>query len=60
MFDVEITPEEFAYSEFVDNDTPFVKNPVQIQTEIRSVYWLFRMVNDGRIQSLSPYLQRIL
>jgi hypothetical protein len=60
MFDVEITPEEFAYSEFADDDTPFVRNPVQIQTEIRSVYWLFRMVNDGRIQSLSPYLQRIL
>lgn len=62
MVNVGMAPEEVVYDEFTaeSNDTPFVKDAVIIQSEVKSVYWLFRMVNDGYIKSLSPYLQRIL
>jgi len=62
MVDIKVAPEEILYDEFTakETDGPFVKDSVVINSELRSVYWLFRMVNDGYIKSLSPYLQRIL
>lgn len=62
MVNIEVAPEEILYDEFTgkETNTPFVKDSVLIQSEVKSVYWLFRMVNDGYIKSLSPYLQRIL
>lgn len=62
MVDIKVAPEEILYDKFAakETDGPFVKDSVVINSELRSVYWLFRMVNDGYIKSLSPYLQRIL
>jgi hypothetical protein len=57
----EMLPEEIAYQNYSENDdTPFVHDAVQIRTEVWTVSKLFRFVDEGRIQSLSPYLQRIL
>lgn len=57
----EMLPEEIAYQNYIENDdTPFVHDAVSIRTEVWTVSKLFRCVDEGKIQSLSPYLQRIL
>jgi len=57
----EMLPEEIAYQNYVENDdTPFVHDAVAIRTEVWTTSKLFRCVDEGKIQSLSPYLQRIL
>ena len=59
----DLTPEELVYLKFaakLKNDTPIIENGVLIKTNVNTIGWLFKMVNDGKIKSLSPYLQRIL
>jgi hypothetical protein len=57
----DMLPEEIAYQNYVENDdTSFVHDAVSIRTEVWTVSKLFRSVDEGKIQSLSPYLQRIL
>jgi hypothetical protein len=56
-----LTPEEELFLQFQNkNENEFVQNSVKIQTTVQRIGWLFQMVSDGKIQSLSPYLQRIL
>lgn len=57
-----LSPEEILYLEYAENNPNirFVENSVDLQTEVRTVGWLFSMVNNKKIKSLSPYLQRIL
>jgi hypothetical protein len=57
------TPEELVYLKYLDknpNAIPFVESSVQLLTKVETVGWLFKMVHEGKIKSLSPYLQRIL
>ena len=57
------TPEELVYLNYLDknpNAIPFVESSVQLLTKVETVGWLFKMVHEGKIKSLSPYLQRIL
>lgn len=63
QFIEDLTPEELVYLKFVanvKNDTPIVENEVLIKTDVKTIGWLFKMVTEGKIKSLSPYLQRIL
>lgn len=59
----EYTPEELVYLEFMNknaNIPMFVENSVQLLTRVQTIGWLFKMVHEKKIKSLSPYLQRIL
>ena len=61
MQEYKLTPEEELFEQFQnENQNEFVENSVKIQTTVQRIGWLFQMVSDGKIQSLSPYLQRIL
>jgi hypothetical protein len=61
MQNYKLTPEEELFLQFQnENGNEFVENSVKIQTTVQRIGWLFQMVSDGKIQSLSPYLQRIL
>ena len=57
-----LTPEEQLYLNYIKKNpnVNFVDGSVELQTEVRSIGWLFSMVHDKKIRSLSPYLQRIL
>ena len=57
------TPEELVYLKYLDknpNSDPFVESSVQLLTKVETISWLFKMVHEEKIKSLSPYLQRIL
>jgi hypothetical protein len=61
MQNYQLTAEEQLYLDFINTrDIDFVQNSVKIQTKVQTIGWLFTMASEGKIQSLSPYLQRIL
>ena len=61
MQEYKLTSEEELFLQFQnENENEFVENSVKIYSKNERIGWLFQMVSDGKIQSLSPYLQRIL
>ena len=55
------SPEISLYQEHQrNNDSPFVQDAILLLTRILPADWLVQFVEDGKIDSLSPYLQRIL